>query len=35
MAVHKGIELYGIEGNFLVHEIFDEEPTNFVMEALI
>ncbi len=33
-AAEKGIELYGIDGDFLVYHVTDQEPVNFVMEAM-
>ena len=34
-AAAEGIRLYGIEANFLVHQVVENEPLNFVMEALL
>ncbi len=33
-AAEKGVELYGMEGTFLVHFMTDKEPINFVAGAI-
>lgn len=34
-AATYGIENYGLEGDFLVHYMADEEPINFVLSAAL
>ena len=34
-AAAEGVRLFGIEGNFLVHQMVEKEPLNFVWEALL
>lgn len=34
-AAGEGVRLFGIEGNFLVYQILDKEPVNFIMEAAL
>jgi hypothetical protein len=29
-ALDEGIRRYGLEGNFLIHQIFEEEPTYLI-----
>ena len=34
-AATEGIEQFGVDGIFLVYEMFSEKPVNFVMEAIL
>lgn len=34
-AASEGVRSYGITGEFLVYHVMEEEPLNFVMEALL
>ncbi|MFH1326194.1 MAG: hypothetical protein ABIH48_01875, partial [Candidatus Falkowbacteria bacterium] len=33
-AFDEGVRLFGKEGKFLIHQMFDKEPINFVVEAM-
>ncbi|MCK4232929.1 hypothetical protein KAX75_00750 [candidate division WOR-3 bacterium] len=34
-AAEEGVRLFGTDGVFLVYQILDKEPVNFVMEAAL
>lgn len=34
-AAEEGVRLFGIDGNFLVHFLTENDPINFVMEAIL
>jgi hypothetical protein len=34
-AAEEGIRVYGMDANFLVYQVLDKEPLNFVMEAVL
>ena len=34
-AAEEGVRLYGVEGNFLVYHLVEQEPVNFIMEAVL
>lgn len=33
-ASEEGVRLFGIDGNFLIYYLTENEPVNFVMEAI-
>jgi len=34
-AAEEGVRVYGMDANFLVYQVLDKEPLNFVMEAIL
>ena len=34
-AAEEGVRLYGLEANFLVYHLVEEEPLNFVVEDML
>jgi len=34
-AAEEGVRRYGLDGNFLVYHLVEQEPLNFIMEAAI
>lgn len=34
-AAAEGIRIYGIQADFLVHQLVETEPLNFVMESIL
>jgi hypothetical protein len=34
-AAEEGVRVYGMDANFLVYQVLDNDPLNFVMEAML
>lgn len=34
-AAEEGVRLYGVDANFTVYHLLEEEPLNFIMEAAL
>ena len=34
-AAEDGVRTYGIEGKFLIHQMLEDEPANFVLDACL
>ena len=34
-AAQEGVRSYGLEANFLVYHLVEEEPLNFIMDAML